>query len=76
MCIHSDCLTAETCSICNLNIQESEEFDPVHPAPIYEGMTEIDRQAVKLGRRTRGFKFRNATRCGARGRRRGKAGAE
>ena len=76
MCIHSDCMTEETCSICNVNTQESEEFDPAHSAPIYEGMTEIDNQAAKFGNRIRGFKFKNATRCGARGQRRGKAGAE
>lgn len=69
-------MTIETCSICKENVQESEEFDPVYDEPIYEGMTEIDHQAAKLGKHMRGFKFKNATRQGARGRHRGKAGAE
>jgi hypothetical protein len=67
-------MTEETCSLCLAD----KEFDPgpVHSETIYEGMTELDKEAEKLGRNIKGFKFRDARRQGAKGRRSGKNGAE
>jgi len=72
MCKHSRFLTEETCAMCT----EQKPFENVHAEPIYEGMTAIDRQAAKVGRLMRGFKLRDRSRVGAKGRRCGKVGAE
>jgi len=73
MCKHSSILTEETCATC----QEQKQFEPLPDSkPVYEGMTKLDREAVKLGRKMKGFKFKNASRRGARGTRRGRKGTE
>lgn len=66
MCKHSSFLTTEQCVDC----QDIQELEPVHAAPIYSGLSRLDREAERLGRHTKGFKFCNVSRRGARGGRR------
>ena len=49
MCRHSSILTVETCSICSEEKTEQDaRFQPLS-APIYEGMTQLDKEAARIG---------------------------
>lgn len=66
-------MTEETCADC---LREAAERPETLPAPVHEGMGELDREAERIGRGSRGFKFHRATRQGSRGRRSGRQGGD
>lgn len=54
MCKHSSVLTLETCGTCS-EIESNKVPMYVYDAPIYEGMTEIDNEAMKFKRGKRNY---------------------
>ena len=72
MCKHNSILTEETCSFCQEEKKEQSSGyeipeDERPDAPIFEGMDDIDEEAARIGRGTKGFRFRDASRRGAKG---------
>ena len=77
MCKHNSCMEPETCAICLKEHELSNRYCTEAVEATDAGMDDIDREAERIGRHMRGWKFSTASRRRARGgRRNGKTPAK